>query len=62
MKAICFYFEVHHPEQLRQYHFFDIGKQHDYFDYYLNRTEIEQLARECYLPANNLLCSIQRTL
>ena len=47
MKAICFYFEVHHPEQLRQYHFFDIGKQQDYFDYYLNRTEIEQLAREC---------------
>ena len=54
MKAICFYFEVHYPEQLRQYHFFDIGKQHDYFDYYLNRTEIEQLARECYLPANTL--------
>lgn len=58
MKAICFYFEVHHPEQLRQYHFFDIGKQHDYFDYYLNRTEIEQLARECYLPANNLLLEL----
>ena len=58
MKAICFYFEVHHPEQLRQYHFFDIGKQHDYFDYYLNRTEIEQLARECYLPANALLLEL----
>ena len=58
MKAICFYFEVHHPEQLRQYHFFDIGKQHDYFDYYRNRTEIEQLARECYLPANALLLEL----
>ena len=58
MKAICFYFEVHHPEQLRQYHFFDIGKQHDYFDYYRNRTEIEQLARECYLPANTLLLEL----
>ena len=58
MKTICFYFEVHHPEQLRQYHFFDIGKQHDYFDYYRNRTEIEQLARECYLPANALLLEL----
>ena len=58
MKAICFYFEVHHPEQLRQYHFFDIGKQHDYFDYYRNRTEIEQLARDCYLPANELLLEL----
>jgi len=58
MKAICFYFEVHHPEQLRQYHFFDIGKQHDYFDYYRNRTEIEQLARDCYLPANEILLEL----
>ena len=58
MKAICFYFEVHHPEQLRRYHFFDIGKQHDYFDYYLNRTEIEQLAKDCYLPANKLLTEL----
>ena len=55
MKAICFYFEVHLSEQLRRYHFFDIGRQHDYFDYYLNRTEIEQLAKDCFLPANETL-------
>lgn len=54
MKAICLYFEIHHPEQLRKYHFFDIGKRHDYFDYYVNRIDIEHLAKTCYLPANEI--------
>lgn len=58
MKAICFYFEIHHPEQLRKYHFFDIGKRTDYFDYYVNRTEIEQLAKNCYLPTNEILMEL----
>lgn len=58
MKAICFYFEIHHPEQLRKYHFFDIGKRHDYFDYYVNRTDIEQLARQCYLPTNAIFMDL----
>lgn len=58
MKAICFYFEIHHPEQLRKYHFFDIGKRTDYFDYYVNRTEIEQLAKKCYLPTNAILMEL----
>jgi alpha-amylase len=40
---------------LRRYHFFDIGKRSDYFDEYVNRTTIRQLAERCYLPANKLM-------
>ena len=29
-KAVCFYFQVHQPTRLRQYRFFDIGKDSHY--------------------------------
>ena len=43
-KSICIYFQIHHPERLRKYQFFDIGKKHNYFDNYANRSELEDLA------------------
>ena len=57
-KSICIYFQIHHPERLRKYQFFDIGKKHNYFDNYANRSELEDLAENCYLPANALLLDI----
>lgn len=54
-KTICLYFQIHHSERLRKYHFFDIGKRHDYFDNYVNRMDIQYLAEVCYLPANAIL-------
>lgn len=54
-KSVCIYFQIHHPERLRKYQFFDIGKKHNYFDNYANRSELEDLAEHCYLPANALL-------
>ncbi|MDO5607380.1 MAG: glycoside hydrolase family 57 protein [Capnocytophaga sp.] len=54
-KSVCLYFQIHHPERLRKYHFFDIGKKHNYFDNYANRSELEDLSESCYLPANALL-------
>lgn len=57
-KSICIYFQIHHPERLRKYHFFDIGKKHNYFDNYANRSELEDLAETCYLPANALLLEL----
>lgn len=57
-KSICIYFQIHHPERLRKYHFFDIGKKHNYFDNYANRSELEELAENCYLPANALLLKL----
>lgn len=57
-KSIYIYFQIHHPERLRKYHFFDIGKKHNYFDNYANRSELEELAENCYLPANALLLKL----
>lgn len=55
MKSICLYFQVHQPYRLRTYRFFDIGKNHDYFDDYANRFILQQVAEKCYLPANKIL-------
>ena len=58
MKSICFYFQVHQPFRLKNYRFFDIGVQHDYFDDYANRFVMQQLAENCYLPANQILLDL----
>lgn len=61
MKAVCFYFQVHQPYRLRTYRFFDIGKNHDYFDDYANRFIMQQVAEKCYLPANKILLNLIKT-
>lgn len=58
MKAICFYFQVHQPSRLRQYRFFDIGKNHSYFDDFTNETILRKVAERCYLPANQLMLDL----
>ena len=56
-KAICLYFQVHQPTRLRQYRFFDIGKDSHYYDDFTNRTILKRIAAQCYLPMNQLLLS-----
>ena len=58
MKAICFYFQVHQPFRLRTYRFFDIGKNHYYYDDYQNKSIVKRVADKCYLPANNLFLNL----
>ena len=58
MKNICFYFQVHQPFRLRKYHFFDIGKRHDYFDTHENSTILRKVAKNCYFPANQLMLDL----
>ena len=58
MKAICFYFQVHQPFRLRTYRFFDIGKNHDYFDEYQNKYLARRIADKCYLPTNQLMLDL----
>ncbi|PLW92652.1 MAG: alpha-amylase [Marinilabiliales bacterium] len=58
MKSICFYFQVHQPYRLRNYRFFEIGKDHYYFDDYQNRYIMQRVAQKCYLPMNNLLLDL----
>lgn len=56
--AICFYFQVHQPDRLRQYRFFDIGNDSNYYDEFANRTILNRVAQRCYIPMNNLLLDI----
>lgn len=58
MKSICFYFQVHQPFRLRRYRFFDIGKEHNYFDDYQNEYIMRRVADKCYLPMNQLLLDL----
>ena len=58
MRTICFYFQVHQPYRLKPYRFFDIGRDHDYWDDYSNRTIMRKVAEKCYLPTNRLLLEL----
>ena len=59
-KSVCFYFQVHQPDRLRQFRFFDIGNDFHYFDDFANRTILHRVASRCYLPANNTLLELIR--
>lgn len=60
MKTICFYFQVHQPWRLKRYRFFDMGRDHNYLDDLTNRSIMQKVARECYLPMNALLFNLIR--
>ncbi len=60
-KSICLYFQVHQPNRLRLYRFFDIGKDSHYYDDFANRTILRRVAQRCYLPANELLLDLINT-
>ena len=58
MKKLCFYFQVHQPMRLKSYRFFDISKDHNYFDEEANRRIMRKVADKCYLPMNQLLLDL----
>jgi alpha-amylase len=57
-KSVCIYFQVHQPDRLKLYRFFDIGNDDYYFDDFANRTILRRVADRCYLPANKLLLDL----
>lgn len=57
-KTLCLYFQVHQPIRLRKYHFFDIGKNDDYYDDFANRSLTRKIAERCYLPANRMMLDL----
>lgn len=57
-KTLCLYFQVHQPYRLRQYRFFDIGKNSYYYDDFANKTIMNRVANRCYIPANRLLLDL----
>ncbi len=57
-KSLCFYFQVHQPDRLRLYRFFDIGNDSQYFDEFSNKTILKRVAQRCYLPMNQLMLEL----
>ncbi len=60
MKTICLYFEMHQIIHLKRYRFFDIGRDHYYYDDYENERSINDIAERSYVPALNTLISMAR--
>jgi alpha-amylase len=58
MKSICLFFQVHQPFRHRRYRFFDIGKDHYYYDDYANETIMSKIAEKSYLPTNKILLQL----
>ncbi len=55
MKKICFYFQIHQPFRLKRYRFFNIGKDHYYYDDFSNEDIIQKMAAQSFIPANRML-------
>lgn len=51
MKTICLYFEIHQPNHLKRYRFFDIGTDHYYYDDYENERATVDIVQRSYIPA-----------
>ena len=58
MKKICFYFQIHQPFRLKRYRFFNIGKDHYYYDDYSNESILQQIADKSFLPANRMFLDL----
>lgn len=55
MKQICFYFQIHQPFRLKRYRFFNIGKDHYYYDDFSNEEIMQRIAADSFVPANRML-------
>jgi len=54
MIPVCLYFQVHQPYRLRRYNYFDVGREHRYFDEAANRDVLASVVKRCYVPAAEL--------
>ncbi len=58
MVDVCFYFQVHQPERIRNYTVFEVGETSDYFFKQKNREIIERVSKKCYLPTNAVMLEL----
>lgn len=58
MKTICLYFQIHQPQRLKSYRFFNIGTDHYYYDDFANEDVLQYIAKVCLVPANKTLLEI----
>jgi alpha-amylase len=57
-QKLVLYFQVHQPKRLKKFNFFSIGSHPEYFDEALDQSIIGRVAKECYLPANQVLLEL----
>ncbi|MBC8646711.1 MAG: alpha-amylase, partial [Thermoanaerobaculia bacterium] len=55
MVPVCLYFQVHQPWRLKSYNYFQVGRDHRYFDETRNGALVRRIAEKCYLPATAML-------
>lgn len=55
MADICIYFQVHQPNRLKPYTFFEIGKDPFYENDILNKEVLDRISSKCYLKANEMM-------
>lgn len=59
-KTICLYFEIHQIIHLKRYRFFDIGRDHYYYDDFENENSITYIAENSYVPALRTLIEMAK--
>ena len=57
-RTLCLLFQVHQPFRLKTYRFFNIGKDHTYYNESINVSILRSIAHNCYLPANAVLLEL----
>lgn len=55
MIPVCLSFQAHQPWRLRRYNYFDVGREHRYFDEAGNCERLQKVAARCYRPATAML-------
>ncbi len=61
MKTICLFFELHNFFHLKRYRFFEIGRDHYYYDDYANETSMNDLAEKSHRPTLDALLEMAQT-
>lgn len=61
-KTICLYFEIHQIIHLKRYRFFDIGRDHYYYDDFENENSITYIAENSYVPALRTLIEMAKRM
>lgn len=61
MPSVCLYFQVHQPNRLKHYSFFEIGNDRFYEDDLLNAEILNKVADKCYIPANQMMLDLIET-
>ncbi len=61
MRNICFYFQIHLPFRLKRYRFFEIGKDHYYYDDFQTGDRIRDAVEQSYLTANRTISEMIRS-